>query len=119
MRYPDKTVKNIGEIVNALRGKVDARAPIWFRGQADATWPLLPSLARTPRIAKGESALIKRFKQNAVSFLPPGPRTEFEWLFLMQHHRLPTRLLDWKPSPSARRRSEMLFQAHSPRRFAL
>lgn len=99
MRHPEKTVRTIGELVDALRGKVDSRAPTWFRGQPKVSWPLLPSLARKDRLAKGEAALIKRFKQNAVSFLPPASRSEFEWLFLMQHYRLPTRLLDWTESP--------------------
>ena len=43
--------------------------------------------------------LIKRFKQNAFQFLDLVPKDEWEWIFLMQHYRVPTRLLDWTESP--------------------
>jgi hypothetical protein len=73
--------------------------PIWFRGQADASWPLKPSLLRKRGGLKAEQALVKRFKQNAYLLLPPRPVQEHEWLFIMQHHGVPTRLLDWTESP--------------------
>lgn len=46
-----------------------------------------------------EQSLAKRFKQNAYLLLSDIPQNEWEWLFVMQHHGVPTRLLDWTESP--------------------
>lgn len=35
------------------------------------------------------------FKSRAVPFLNREPSNNFEWMFLMQHYGVPTRLLDW------------------------
>src|SRR5262249_39579679 len=72
---------------------------VWFRGQRSADWPLLPSLLRPPNRSNTETILIKRFKQHAAPFLSSDRLEEWEWLFLMQHYGVPTRLLDWTESP--------------------
>jgi hypothetical protein len=43
--------------------------------------------------------LIERFQRHAVRFLNPVPQSKIEWLSLMQHYGLPTRLLDWTENP--------------------
>ncbi|WP_222105140.1 FRG domain-containing protein [Denitromonas halophila] len=71
---------------------------VWYRGQARAEWTLTPGYVRleTP---PSEATLLKRFKQSAAMLIEMAPRESFDWLFLMQHYGVPTRLLDWSESP--------------------
>ena len=91
-----------------------------FRGQSDANWLLRTSLDRAfeenqytirkagvnKKIAKKmqEVYLIKTFQQNAKRFVNeleglPASNEILEWLALMQHYEVPTRLLDVTSSP--------------------
>ena len=74
------------------------KIPVWFRGLVDSDWTLLPSISRYPRALDVERGLMDRFKQNAAQELVERPAGEWEWMFLMRHHGLPSRLLDWTES---------------------
>jgi hypothetical protein len=98
LRHADRQVRTIGEFVVALRDTA-ADGLVWYRGHERSEWKLVPSLARQNDALAAELLTIKRFKQNAAPYLPARPANEWEWVFLMQHHRAPTRLLDWSESP--------------------
>jgi hypothetical protein len=71
------------------------QSDLWFRGQADAAWPLTPGLYRTDT-THGELFLREEFKRRGLQLLPEKPpANDWEWYFLMQHYGTPTRLLDW------------------------
>ena len=76
-----------------------------FRGHADSTWRLQPSLERhaaRKKIGpmKAERFVIHEFKRVAHQYeLGVHEDDELEWLALMRHHGAPTRLLDWTKSP--------------------
>src|SRR6266852_8142974 len=101
MRYKDRTIHSIATVLSALKQQAKPKRLIWFRGQARKDWKLVPSLARKTIHLQAESALIKRFMQNATPHITTSLRDEWEWIFLMQHYRASTRLLDWSESPLA------------------
>lgn len=71
----------------------------WWRGQREASWPLCTGLHRNDLAGK-ERNINARFRLKAKArYAKCPPATEpMHWLFLMQHYRLPTRLLDWTQS---------------------
>src|SRR4051812_132286 len=81
-----------------------------YRGQADHTWGLEPSLLRTApqadieRLLRLETEATEEFAAQAHLYLgaehlpQPGELLPASWWPLMQHYGAPTRLLDWTES---------------------
>jgi hypothetical protein len=73
---------------------------LWFRGVADESYGLEPSIFRHTDNAIIEKQLHNRFSIRALPFLKTEQNANSYWdrLFIMQHYGLPTRLLDWSES---------------------
>lgn len=81
----------------------------YYRGHGDASWVLLPSIARleSSNINKYrfvnlhvlELYMMREFEKHGCSLLSSAPKNELEWLIHAQHHGIPTRLLDWTTNP--------------------
>jgi len=72
---------------------------LWFRGQSDKDFDLLPSIYRNKNHSYFEREMNRDFKLLSNALVDKNPSNELEWLFLMQHYGLQTRLLDWTESP--------------------
>ncbi len=77
----------------------------WFRGHSKVVDELVPKVFRNTftdlnYCGFSEFSLIEEFKRIAPSIEKNLPQYDnnMEWLFLMQHHGTPTRLLDWSES---------------------
>lgn len=95
-------IADVKDLLEATR-EANRRFPgqVWWRGHRNSSWGLCPSVTRLPHNARSEQSLISRFRHKAPSrhsHVPVG-NDSAGWLFLMQHYRLPTRLLDWSESP--------------------
>lgn len=94
-----KIINSIENLIEILKNDFDEFSEdIWFRGQSNFDWKLSPGLMRLKE-APSEGALLTRFKQSAGMLINANPKDDFDWLFLMQHYGVPTRLLDWTESP--------------------
>lgn len=70
----------------------------WFRGQENAEWDIIPSLYRRDKTYRFEREMYRDFSLKSTAFLGQIPETYLEWLFIMQHYGIPTRLVDWTGS---------------------
>jgi FRG domain. len=70
----------------------------WFRGQVNSDWGLLPKIYRGSENSKYEREMFRDFKLRASAYIETMPKNDMEWLFIMQHYGMPTRLLDWSES---------------------
>ena len=94
-------IKSISDLVEAANKSIDKfRSIPWWRGHSDGTWKLVPGIFRDQKRADDEQLLTAEFTRQApviYANCPPGGDLA-DWLFLMQHYRLYTRLLDWTES---------------------
>lgn len=95
MPISEKIVHTVSEYIDTITPLKDRHSRLWFRGHSTEEYSLQPTVYREPYSWAAEEGLLHQFKARAARFISNPPSSDIEWLFIMQHHATPTRLLDW------------------------
>ena len=100
-----RTVMSLREFADEASALAAEGRTIWFRGARNVGHDLKPGLFRHPTLTTAadlidlEWQLLNDYRHQAPPFKPTMPTADLELLFVMQHYRVPTRLLDWTENP--------------------
>ena len=80
----EKEITSIGSLIENLNQDIgDYDEDVWFRGEACFDWKLLPGIFRSSKKIS-EEILLTRFKQSASMLIDTSPKSDFDWMFLIQ-----------------------------------
>lgn len=97
-------IKTLSDYLSAVAVELkyfdQSTGPTWFRGISNCDHKLIPNIYRNfDENNYAERELTRDFKLLSRQFIKHDmPQSDLEWMFLMQHYGLSTRLLDWSKS---------------------
>ena len=97
-----RSISSIDELLNFVNelSKVHGQR-LWYRGEENSELSLIPSIQRTQRRIEVERFITNDFYIRARQIMnnPPEKHNYADWVAIMQHYGLPTRMLDFSMSP--------------------
>lgn len=98
-------IETFRQFADAISSVAEEGRSVWFRGARDVAYDLRPGLFRHPDIVEPDKLielewqLLTDYRYQAPPFATMLPTDNLSLLFIMQHYRVPTRLLDWTENP--------------------
>jgi len=95
---PQQTFTSADELISSLS---ELPPKSWFRGHAVESWALESTISRELNPSLALERQLRLGFENQTTFLDPAshPLGIAKCNFLMRHHGLPTRIMDWSTSP--------------------